>query len=263
MANAPNQAVEDRWAQRTEQLLRDAGISTGMRVLDIGCGRGDVSLMAARLVGDTGLVIGLDRDERATSTATERAQDLKIKHVQFIPGDLHAPPIVGAPYDAIIGRRVLMYQPNRIAALRPLVDALQPGGLVAFQEADATMIPASPKPHPLHEQVTRWLWQTVEREGATTTMGFELPIALEAAGLEVEGQRAEAIIQTKHHRHMTAWIVRAMMPRILERGVASEAEIDIETLDARLAEELHQTNSPFIGDMIFSAWARKPSRSGT
>lgn len=263
MANAPNQAVEDRWAQMTEQLLRDAGISTGMRVLDIGCGRGDVSLMAARLVGDTGLVIGLDRDERATSTATERAQDLKIKHVQFIPGDLHAPPIVGAPYDAIIGRRVLMYQPNRIAALRPLVDALQPGGLVAFQEADATMIPASPKPHPLHEQVTRWLWQTVEREGATTTMGFELPIALEAAGLEVEGQRAEAIIQTKHHRHMTAWIVRAMMPRILERGVASEAEIDIETLDARLAEELHQTNSPFIGDMIFSAWARKPSRSGT
>ncbi|HVK71504.1 MAG TPA: methyltransferase domain-containing protein [Polyangium sp.] len=262
MANESNQAVEDRGAHTTERLLHDANISTGMRVLDVGCGRGDVSLMAARLVGETGLVIGLDRDEQATSTATKRAQDLGIKNVQFLPGDLHAPPILGAPYDAIIGRRVLMYQPNRIAALRPLVDALRPGGLVAFQEVDATIVPASPKPHPLHEQVTRWIWQTVEREGATTTMGFELPLALEAAGLEVEGQRAEAILQTKHHRHITAWIVRAMMPRILERGVASEAEIDIETLDARLAEELRQTNGAFIGDMFFSVWARKPLRAG-
>ncbi|MDI3285220.1 methyltransferase domain-containing protein [Polyangium sp. 15x6] len=256
-----SKAVQDRVAQTAERLLRDAGISTGMRVLDVGCGRGDVSLMAARLVGESGLVIGLDRDERATSAATERAHGLGIKNVKFIPGDLHAPPIVDAPYDAVIGRRVLMYQPDRVAALRPLVDALQPGGLVAFQEVDATMVPASTKPHPLHERVTRWIWQTVEREGATTAMGFELPVVLEAAGLEVEGLRAEAIIQTKHHRHLTAWIVRAMIPRIVERGVASEAEIDIETLDTRLAEELDRVNSAFIGDMVFSAWARKPLRS--
>ncbi|MDI1431054.1 methyltransferase domain-containing protein [Polyangium sorediatum] len=260
MANEPSKAVEDRGAHTMERLLRDAGISTGMRVLDIGCGRGDVSFMAAHLVGPSGLIIGLDHDERATSTATERAHDLGLENVKFIQGDLHAPPLVDAPYDAIIGRRVLMYQPDRIAALRPLVEALRPGGLVAFQEVDATLLPASTKPHPLHEQITRWIWQTVEREGATTTMGFELPLVLEAAGLNVEGQRAEAILQTRHHRHITAWIVRAMLPRIVERGVASEADIDIETLDARLAEELRHTNSAFISDMSFSVWARKPSR---
>jgi hypothetical protein len=47
----------------TERLLRSAGIEPGMRVLDIGCGAGDVSMLAAELVGSTGSVVGIDRNE--------------------------------------------------------------------------------------------------------------------------------------------------------------------------------------------------------
>src|SRR5262245_20978923 len=46
----------------TEQLFRRAGIATGMHVLDVGCGVGDVSLLAARLIGRTGSVTSIDID---------------------------------------------------------------------------------------------------------------------------------------------------------------------------------------------------------
>jgi ubiquinone/menaquinone biosynthesis C-methylase UbiE len=49
----------------TYRLMSDAGIYDGMRVLDIGCGRGDVALLATRLVGTRGEVLGIDTDETA------------------------------------------------------------------------------------------------------------------------------------------------------------------------------------------------------
>ncbi len=251
--------TEDRAVEMTERLLRDAGIGPGMRVLDVGCGVGGVTTMAARLVGDEGFVVGIDRNERALERARARAAEASIANVDFVAADLMAAPVDSGPYDAIVGRRVLMYQPDRVAVLRALVQVLRPGGVVAFQEVDATMVPASTTAHPLHDQVNRWLWQTVEREGATTSMGFELPGALEAAGLEIGGLWAEAIVQVAGRRHHTATIVRAVLPRIVAHGVASEEELDVETLDARLDEELRRTGSAYVGDMVFCAWARRPT----
>ncbi|WP_428266256.1 methyltransferase domain-containing protein [Haliangium sp.] len=251
-------AVRDIVPDMTARLLGDAGISAGMRVLDVGCGRGDVTCMAAGLVGDDGLVVGLDRNQGATSMARARAAERGLANVEFVVGDLAAPPGDRGPYDAVIGRRVLMYQPDRVAALRALAEVLRPGGLAVFQENDMSMVPASPTPHPLHDQVYGWIRQTIEREGATLAMGFELPSALADAGLAVESVRAEAVVQTATRRHIIATIVRAMSSRIITCGVASEADIAIDTLDARLAEELGRTKVPYIGDMVFSAWARKP-----
>src|SRR5262245_29545775 len=72
----------------TERFLRDAGISEGMHVLDFGCGVGDVSLVAARLVGAGGSVTGIDLDPEALATATARAQEEGLGHVRFIQEDL-------------------------------------------------------------------------------------------------------------------------------------------------------------------------------
>jgi ubiquinone/menaquinone biosynthesis C-methylase UbiE len=47
----------------TERLLRSIGIEPGIRVLDVGCGAGDVSMLTAELVGSTGSVVGIDRNE--------------------------------------------------------------------------------------------------------------------------------------------------------------------------------------------------------
>lgn len=48
-----------------------------------------------------------------------------------------------------------------------------------------------------------------------------------------------------------------MLPRIIQQGIANEEEIDIETLDQRLNDERLSTNSTYVSDMVFGAWARK------
>jgi 2-polyprenyl-3-methyl-5-hydroxy-6-metoxy-1,4-benzoquinol methylase len=57
----------------TDRLFRAAGIESGMRVLDVGCGAGDVALLAAGLVGSGGEVVGVDTDRSALEVARGRA----------------------------------------------------------------------------------------------------------------------------------------------------------------------------------------------
>src|SRR5262245_17165364 len=59
--------------QLTADFLRRAGLAPGMRVLDIGCGIGDVSLLAADLVGPSGAVLGVDRSAESVAIAERRA----------------------------------------------------------------------------------------------------------------------------------------------------------------------------------------------
>jgi ubiquinone/menaquinone biosynthesis C-methylase UbiE len=54
----------------TERLLRNAEIGPGMRVLDLGCGAGDVSMLAAELVGASGSVVGIDRNPQVIALAS-------------------------------------------------------------------------------------------------------------------------------------------------------------------------------------------------
>jgi SAM-dependent methyltransferase len=241
----------------TERLLKDAGIGSGARVLDVGCGRGDVSLLLGRLVGSSGSVVGLDRDASPLAMARERVREQARGNVSFVEGDLQDAAAHGE-FDAIVGRRVLMYQRDAVAAIRALAGALRPGGIVVFQEVDATMIPACIVPLPVHARVYEWMWRTVEREGADRHIGFRLAAVLGEAGLAVEHLRAEAIVQTPTQLHDVAGIIRAVLPRIVHQGVATAAEIDVDTLERRLVEECNSTMATFIGDMLFGAWARKP-----
>jgi ubiquinone/menaquinone biosynthesis C-methylase UbiE len=250
--------MTDIVGEMTERLLVDAGIGLGMRVIDVGCGRGDVSFLIARLVGELGQVLGVDRDARSLAVARERARELNLSRVTFAEGDFRALSPEHGQFDGAAGRRVLMYQPDPVEAIRRLADALRPGGLVVFQEHDSSMVPARLTPLPLHERVHEWIWRTVEREGANVHMGFDLASVLEQAGLTVERVRAEAIVQTPKSHYAVGPIVRAMLPRIVQQGIASEEEVNVDTLDERLVEERQKASATYVGDMVFGAWARKP-----
>lgn len=250
--------MADTVGDMTERLLVDAGVGSGMRVLDVGCGSGDVSFLLAKLVGEGGQVLGIDQDGPSLVRARERARQLHLTNITFSQGDLCALSPELGPFDAAVGRRVIMYLPDPLDAVRRLAATLRPGGVVAFQEHDSTMVPGRLKPFPLHERVHGWIWQTVEREGANIHMGFDLPLVLERAGLTVEHVRAEAIVQTPKTNYPIVAIVRAMLPRFIQKGVATEEEVDLDTLEQRLFEERAKANSTYVSDMIFGAWARKP-----
>jgi len=251
-------SLTDSVDEMTVRLLVDAGIGPGMRVLDVGCGSGDVSLLLAKLVGTEGHVTGIDRDGPSLEMARERVRKHHLSNITFIKGDICAISPGPGPFDAAVGRRVIMYLPEPVDAIRKIAAQLRPGGVVAFVEHDATMAPGRLKPLPLQEQVSGWIRKTIEYEGADIHIGFNLPLLFEQAGLTVEHVRAEAIIQTPRTQYPTAAIIRAMFSRIIKAGVATEEEIDLETLEQRLLDERVKANSIYVSDMVFTVWARKP-----
>src|SRR5215469_8435032 len=164
----------------TRQLFEDAGISQGMRVLDVGCGSGDVAFLAADLVGPSGQVVGVDRERRAVDWANARANSQGTTNVKFIEGDPTEMEF-DQKFDAIVGRLVLMYYPDTVDAIRKLIRHVRPGGLIVFQEVDlanARSVPVAP----LFERCITWIKQTLSTSGARIYLGSELYPGFLAAG---------------------------------------------------------------------------------
>src|SRR5215472_6649901 len=99
----------------SERVFREAGLGAGMRVLDLGSGAGDVAMLAARLVGREGEVVGVERDPEAVASATARVAQAGISNVRFIQGDVQSLDGVADGFDAAVGRFVLMYVPDPAA----------------------------------------------------------------------------------------------------------------------------------------------------
>ncbi|MEM7583178.1 MAG: methyltransferase domain-containing protein [Acidobacteriota bacterium] len=253
--------MSNRVDEMTERMLDDAGIAPGMRVLDIGCGPGAVSLMLSRRVGDQGHVFAVDRSPQMLGVAQEKAHAAGVSNLTFIEGGFDVTFPEHGTLDAAVGRRVLMYQSDAVKAVEQLALAIRPGGVVAFHEHDSMVVKDERVALPLHDRVRSWFREMLRSEGANLRMGFELNGALSAAGLTVERVRAEANVLTPTASYPVATIVRAILPRLLQHGIATEAEIDVETLDERLAAERREAAATCLWEIVFCGWARKSRES--
>jgi SAM-dependent methyltransferase len=230
-----------------------------MRVLDLGCGTGDVSFLAARLVGPTGTVLGVDRSPEAVATATARARQAGLDNVSFTVGDLADLEPTG-PVDALVGRLVLLYLDDPAAVLRRLLGLLEPGGVVAFQEMDmgaATWEPDCPLFATTGDRVV----QTFIRAGLDHRTGLKLARIYRDAGLPAPETLQGARVESGPDSPVYAWMAqtaRTLLPLMERTGVASAAEVGIDTLAARLREEVVALDATVVTPPLIGAWTRKP-----
>ena len=141
----------------TKRFLAEAAIGPGMRVLEIGCGGGEVTQVLAELVGPAGTVVAVDRSDKALATAQDRMKEHGIEQVQLLTADVSGDlSILNAfeqgSFDVLTGRRVLMYLPEPAAVVRQLARWVKGDGLVVFEETDLSMVPARQTPMPAHDQ---------------------------------------------------------------------------------------------------------------
>jgi SAM-dependent methyltransferase len=113
-------------------LLDRAGVRTGMRVLDVGCGTGRVTVPAARRVGPAGEVVGLDLQPEMLRRARRKARGLS--NVRFVAGDVVETPLEEGYFDLALVVGVLGELRDREGALRAVHRALRPGGLLSITE---------------------------------------------------------------------------------------------------------------------------------
>jgi SAM-dependent methyltransferase len=246
------------YAAETRALLVEAGIGPGMRVLDVGCGVGDVSLLAADLVGSAGAVVGVDRQASALATARSRAAAAGLGQVSFIQGDL-AEVMVDGPLDAVIGRFVLMYLGDPVAVLRHLAAQVRPEGVVAFQEYDFTAAPLCLPLCPTVERCITWTIEALRRAGAEMQMGLRLHPTFVRAGLPAPRLhmeiRAGGGPDFPGYR-LLAQFIRTVMPQLERLGLTTAAEVDIDTLAERLREEVVASGGVLALPAMVGAWAR-------
>ena len=245
------------YADLTEALLRSAGIGEGMRVLDVGCGSGCVSLLAARLVGPSGSVVGVDRSPQTIAFARSRAKAENIDHVEFIQGEL-ANLELEDTFDALIGRFVLMFLPEPVAALRTLSRYVRKGGIIAFQEMDisaARSVPAMP----LWQKCREWISDTFQRANVDLQMGPKLHATFLHAGLMPPQMQLQARLGSAPEFPAFQYIsdiVASLLPVMTESGVATASEVGIETLAERLKKEMVVHDGVMILPSIVGAWTK-------
>jgi len=112
-------------------------LAPGERVLDVGCGAGLDSLVAAQMVGPEGSVTGLDMTPEMLAKARLSAAELGLDHVRFVDGDAERLPFDDESFDVVISNGVVDLIPDKDAVFAGLHRVLVPGGRI--QLADVTI----------------------------------------------------------------------------------------------------------------------------
>jgi SAM-dependent methyltransferase len=242
----------------TRQFLVTAGITAGMKVLDVGSGAGDVALLLAELVGPQGQVVGIDQNPEILDTARARVRATGWSTVRFRPGDALQLEL-DDDFDAVVGRWVLQYTPDPAALLRRARAWLRPGGIVAFQEIDLSNPPRAYPVGPLHEQLARWTTPPPGVPGPDAEMGLKLFPTFLRAGLPAPQLRRDVPVGGGPDWPGYGYVadtVRSLLPFLERVGMVRGEEVDVDTLEDRLRAEVTGQDGVQLLPALVGAWAR-------
>jgi SAM-dependent methyltransferase len=247
------------YREHSEHILRLAGLGPGMRVLDVGCGPGDLSMLAARLVGPSGAVLGVDASPAAVEVAGARCAAAGLANVSFTRAVLPAVE-VDAPVHAVIGRLILMHLDDPVDAVRRLATLLRSGGLVVFQEFTVAAMRTVPE-SPLYNRLRDWVAQALRAAGRDPDFGLRLADVVRRAGLGTPRMTYAAPIGLGGEREIYDYAVDTMvtlLPAAERFGLRPPVDLAPDTLGARLAEQGGEAGSVVLAPAIIGAWARLP-----
>jgi SAM-dependent methyltransferase len=246
----------------TTRYLRLAGLTEGMSVLDAGSGLGHVSLIAADIVGPGGRVTGVERSPAAVRGAGLLAESGGYSgYVRFENAALED---FGAsePFDALIGRFILQYQPDPAALLRRLARLVRPGGIVVMHDMDFGDLDVSMPACGLWNELYALPARLLSASGLAPDFGRRLPRVFLDAGLPWPDVDASAMTGGKPGSAVFAWLASAIQsiePLLAAAGIELPDGLAVDdNLSATLEKQVLECGSMVRGTTQYGVWTRLP-----
>jgi predicted O-methyltransferase YrrM len=239
----------------TKPLLDRAGLRQEMHCMDVGCGIGAVALRMAEAVRPGGRVVGLDVDERCVALARLEAERLSLS-VEFrvgSAGDLQE----FRAYDFVFGRFVLTHLREPDRALRRMVEAAWPGGVVVAEDIQFTGHFSYPACAAFDRYVGLYQ-EAVRRNGGDPNISPRLPaVFLDSELEEVDLEVVQPTYRQGPGKQIAAVTMEHIREAVVGAGLASEPEIDgiIGALDAFAGDPRNLMSWP----RIFQVWGKRPT----
>lgn len=245
----------------TEHFMRAAGIVSGMSVLDLGSGIGDVSLLAANIVGPGGRVLGIDRDSVVVDRARHRiAGEACGEFVDFAVATLDEFDS-STQFDAIVGRYVLLYQADPANTLRRLVRFLRPGGIVVIHELDSTNLTNASRPRcEFWDDACALVTEAFRRSGTPPGIGERIGPVFVDAGLPWPTIETSGMVGVGPGRQVYSWlaaILQSLAPAVDRLGLTLPEGLTLdESLPVTLEKAVLSAGSQVVGPTQCGAWTR-------
>jgi len=236
-------------------LLHRAGLLPGMKVLEIGCGGGDLAFDIARIVGASGRVLGTDIDQTKLDLAAREAAEQNLENIAFQFADILAS-VPAGNFDLIHARFVLTHLTNPLQALKHVRSALRPGGIVVLEDIDFSGYFCYPDCAALWRYVQLYT-ETTRRRGVDANIGPRLPSLLVAAGFKSIDVN---IVQPAGFEGEVKLITPLTMENIADAVIAeslSTAE-EIDRIVADLYTYAKTADTLGCTPRIFEAWGTQP-----
>lgn len=215
-----------------EAFWQRAGLTPGMRCLDLGCGPVAVTLSLARRVGPDGVVVGVDRDADAIAVGRERVAAAGLTNVRLVVADAYDY-AADAAFDFVYSRLLLHHLSRPEKVLRSMCAALRPGGVLAVEDADFTGAFCYPPNAGFDFWLDRYC-ALVRRNGGDPALGRRLVELFIQVGLPApELTVAQRVERDGPAKQLPALTLVETADAMIDAGVANRGELDAAVADLR------------------------------
>jgi SAM-dependent methyltransferase len=229
--------LDEIFGPHSRELLVRAGLTQGMRVADIGCGTGLVSLWIATQVGAEGSVTGVDMSGEQLGVAEENAAAAGLTTISFQEASAYETKLPRGQFDLVYSRFLMCHLTDPAKALSEMRGLLKPDGILVCEDHDDGGIFSEP-PTGAYKRLVEISEAVNRTRGLDSHIGLKLPRLVRQAGFErpevVVKQIAELRGPSKRFWEIT---LREAAPAILAAGVATQEELDTVCSEIRAIAE--------------------------
>jgi SAM-dependent methyltransferase len=244
------QVLHGVYGPGTRKVLLEAGVRSGMRAVDLGCGVGMVTALLAELVGPTGHVVGVDVSREQLAKAGER-----VRNARFVAASATSTGLPPGSFDLVYCRFLLIHLTNPESALQEMWNLLRPGGVMVCEDGDLTQCGSAP---PSALVAFSELWGRLGPiRGVDYTLGRRLFQMVQAAGFPYPDVAFnQPVLARGEGKRLLELSVAEAGPAFVAAGLVTACELDQTLVEMRRATA-DETIVAVLPRMT-QVWARKP-----